>query len=347
MTRFGAPEPLAHRFRVAGDVPRRSPLRTGVIALAASVLLSACGDTFRPPAAVVDGREISQSTLQSELADLLADPAYAQQVRGPQGEDRKKELTRQLLAFLIRQQLIDRFASANRVTASDADVQRELERFVEQSGGEEAFERELARRKLTFDEARQIIRRALVTSKVEELVTERRFGNSPELRREYEERIGEFTRVRLAHIVVPTRANALRVEGELNAAGGASGSNFGRLARRYSTDRRTAGSGGDLGWQVVAQLPPPLARTVASLNEGEVGGPVKTQAGWELVLLQDEQVASFEQARRQLLESRRQQTFDAWLADQYRRSDIEVNPLFGRFDQNTAQIQPITSTASL
>ncbi len=317
-----------------------------LVVVGASLVLSSCGDSFRPPAAVVEGRPITQETLQAQLAEVLADPTYARQVKGPEGESRRKELTRQLLAFLIRQSIIERFAAGSRISVSAEEVDRQLDQFIEQAGGQEAFDRLLEERHLTLPQARQSVRRIVLTSKVQDAVAEQTLGDSPELRQEYEQRVAEFTTVGLAHIVVPTKAAAAKVTTRLSASRPVTPRAFARVARELSTEASTARRGGDLGSQPLAGLPRVIARVASRLDPGEVSDAVRTDAGWEIILLKEREVVPFEQARPQLLEPRREGAFNDWLRQQLARADIEVNPQFGRFDAETGEIQPITSTAS-
>jgi peptidyl-prolyl cis-trans isomerase SurA len=80
----------------------------------------------------------------------------------------------------------------------------------------------------------------------------------------------EQTRVRASDIV--TRVNA--------------GESFGSLAQQYSTDP-SALQGGELGWLDVNGLPPLLQPYVATMEKGEVQGPIAAGAGFHIIQLTD------------------------------------------------------------
>lgn len=145
-------------------------------AVLGATLLSACGKAFDSPAAIVAGTEISQDQLKHELDVLLKQPQFAQQVQGPSGADRKKEFTRQLLALLIEQSVIARYAKAQGITVTPTELETTLSSVVQQQGGKEQFDAALARLGLTLDEVTENIRLSLVAGKVKQAVAQVKFG---------------------------------------------------------------------------------------------------------------------------------------------------------------------------
>jgi SurA-like protein len=145
-------------------------------ALVSVVALSGCGNAFDAPAAIVAGTEISQDQLAHELQVLLRQPQFAQQVQGPTGADRKKEFTRQLLALLIEQRVVDRYAMEHRGGVTTTEIEQTLAQVVQQQGGQSQFDAALARLGLTVDEVRDNIRLSLLGGKVRTSVAAARFG---------------------------------------------------------------------------------------------------------------------------------------------------------------------------
>ncbi len=56
-------------------------------------------------------------------------------------------------------------------------------------------------------------------------------------------------------------------------------------------------------------------------------------------------VAPFEDVRAQLEANQAMSVFDEWFTEQLGTTSVDVNPRFGRFDQDTGQVLPIRSTA--
>ncbi len=61
------------------------------------------------------------------------------------------------------------------------------------------------------------------------------------------------------------------------------GLDFGAVARAESDDRVSAMKGGELGWIQLQMLDPSFAEAISRLEEGEIGGPVRSQYGMHLV----------------------------------------------------------------
>ena len=61
------------------------------------------------------------------------------------------------------------------------------------------------------------------------------------------------------------------------------GAEFTEVARQESQDLNSQAKGGDLGWFVPEQFGTDFGSQVATLNDGQVSAPFRTQAGWHIV----------------------------------------------------------------
>jgi SurA-like protein len=136
----------------------------------AALVIAGCGNAFVPPAAVVDGRRITQSDLELELAALLTSPQFAEQVKGPGGEAARKDLTRRLLSFLIETEVILEYARAHHIRATPQEVDGQLQQVIQQAGGRDRLDAELRRRGLSIDRVRLNLERQIVAQKVQAAV---------------------------------------------------------------------------------------------------------------------------------------------------------------------------------
>ena len=148
-------------------------IRAAVLGLMAVLLLSACGDRFAAPAAVVDGSKISIQSLQHELDLVLVDPQLNQQVAGPRGESNRKDLTRRLLAILIELRLIEGYAQVNGISVGRAEVDQALQQAIQGLGGLAQFRRALKARGLTVEAVRRNLERQILLRKVEDRLAAR------------------------------------------------------------------------------------------------------------------------------------------------------------------------------
>jgi hypothetical protein len=129
---------------------------------------------------VVDGFEISLEVVDDQVGLALTDPNLAAQVAGAGGAERRADLTRQVLAFLIRQHIIEEFAREQGISVSASEIDTELASTVEQVGGQAAFDRELRGRGLTTEDVRDNIRRGLLANKVVEAVGDQELPDTEE-----------------------------------------------------------------------------------------------------------------------------------------------------------------------
>jgi len=216
----------------------------------------------------------------------------------------RAELERQALNELINSRLIVAKASRLGIDVSFSEVERYVERAIEENvktlGGQAAFERQLAAENLTLDELKQLyrdqIRNRMIVERV--LSTEINRGKlqvtDEELRDAYEARKGELPE---RPAVVHLSTIYLSFESADNAVSAAkaradsiyerivAGEDFAELAREYSEDP-SAESGGVLGTVRPEDLADPaFSAAASSLDIGEVSKPVKTQYGYHLIMV--------------------------------------------------------------
>ena len=141
--------------------------------LAVALLLSACGDRFTPPAAVVGSSRISNGSVRHELDQLLLDPQLRQQVAGTAGEKARKDLTRRLLAFLIELRMVERYARGHQISVTPEEVEKGIQDSIASVGGQAQFEQELKARGLTVGVLRRNIRRQILINKVADSIAAR------------------------------------------------------------------------------------------------------------------------------------------------------------------------------
>ena len=103
--------------------------------------------------------------------------------------------------------------------------------------------------------------------------------------------------VKAKHILVDEEAMAQKIAGELEE-----GKAFEEAAREYSTCPSKE-NGGDLGYFGRGQMVPEFDKVVFSESLNEVHGPIKTQFGYHLILIEnrtDASVVSYEEAKPQV-----------------------------------------------
>jgi parvulin-like peptidyl-prolyl isomerase len=212
--------------------------------------------------------------------------------RFPQSGD-AADLGTMVLETMIEQTLIEQAAAERGITISDAEIDTELQSYIQQVGGQEAWQTWLTENQYTEAEFRESLRESFITNRVRDAVTE--------------ELNTEVPHVHARHILVATQEQANTVLTSLQ-----NGEDFAALAAQYSEDSTTKDNGGDLGWFIPEELTEPsLARIIFALEPGSIAGPVRTSLGYHIV-------QTLERADRIVPEERRielgQARFENWLA---------------------------------
>ncbi|WP_420433960.1 peptidylprolyl isomerase [Hyphobacterium sp.] len=152
-----------------------------------------------------------------------------------------------------------------------------------------------ARRRIAAAEERilgNILLETEIAAQVTEEAAQRLYSEQTELAAPGEQ-------IRARHILVDSEeaANAI-------IALHANGRDFAELAVQYSSDLATRVQGGDLGYFTRDGVLPEIAAAAFATPEGQLAGPVETEAGWHVLLIVDRRAPSgpsFEELRPSLV----------------------------------------------
>ncbi|MDJ0740240.1 MAG: peptidylprolyl isomerase [Gammaproteobacteria bacterium] len=153
----------------------------------------------------------------------------------------------------------------------------------------------LAAEGMNFETFRESVRDEIVVRRLRNREVTNRIQVTKSEIDSYLERSGSSGRsgVRLNYILIASaedaapaareqaRVTATQVVERLRA-----GEDFAALAQQYSSDA-TGLQGGDLGWLDVDAVPPLLRSYVASMQRGDVEGPIETRGGFHIIRLAD------------------------------------------------------------
>lgn len=304
-----------------------------------ALALTACA-SFEPAAATVGGERIENEPFVRLVDFVLADPRFAEQTPQVNPDAQRQQLLRQVLTFLIQQEVIQEKADEEDIAISREEVDSLLEQQVQAVGGRDALDRQLAQSEATIADVRDLIRAQALRAQVAEVVVNEEIPEE-EVRAAYEERARQFTEVHVSHILVQSEAEARRL------ADRATPQNFAQLARRFSQDQGAAQNGGDLGTRPVSDFVEAFANAALEIPVGEVGGPVQSEFGYHVILVQERTAIPFEEARDRLLQELAPQIFMEWMLDRLRSLTVRVNPRYGTFDEETGEVVPRNATTPL
>ena len=258
------------------------------------------GEVIDRVVAVVEDRAILLSEMEMEYRQYLF-----QNKLSDLPADQEAQLRQQILDQLIADELLAIHADKTGIEVPEEAVEDELSRAIEESrrgaGGDEAFERELEKAGLTFQQLRtqwkeKIRARYLVEQLLRGEVFKGVTVTDAELRAYYREHLNEFPKrpptMKLAQIrIMPavseenSNASLERIQAVESKIEG--GMTFEKAAEDFSEDP-SAKYGGSLGYIKLGDIgSPPFEKAAAKLLVGEVSPPVLSRFGWHLIKLED------------------------------------------------------------
>ena len=315
-------------------------------------LVAGCGAVSDPPAAVVNGEEITEAELREELDAIRENEEYVQLLQQPgdptqaplqvlgrgdgtiDSEFVARVLGRQILLELIHQEFERRD-----LELTDAELKTASEQIEAELGKElvdafpKGYRETIARRNAEVAKLQQ----DLADVEVDDAAIEAF----------YEENRSRYELDCASHILVETREEAAEIKAEID--GGAS---FEELARERSTDTNSGAQGGSLDCQPVGTFVPEFTQALAAATPGVVTDPVETQFGFHLILLRERQVQPLDEVAgqiRQELLSAAQGEFAQFVTEAAQEAEVEVNKRYGTYDKEagpTGAVIPPTSPST-
>lgn len=314
----------------------RTPRRLAAVGLAV-LLLAGCGaaQARSGAAAVVGDESISTDELQEIVERGLADPQAEEQF----GADRAA-YQQQVLNRLVRGLILEQAAEKQGVEVTAGDVDEQLGKFAEQAGGREQLEQQAAAGGISAQDLPRFAREVVLELALGDALTEDVDVPAADLQALYDQNIGQYDQVRTRHILVAEEAKAR----ELLAQVQADRSRFPELAAQFSTDESNKDSGGELGLAGRGQFVAEFESAVFNAQVGDIV-LVQTEFGWHVVEVLERKTTSLAEAtpelRRQVLGDQRQTEVQELLAETAEQLDVEVNPRFGRWDADAAEVVPV------
>jgi len=230
------------------------------------------------------------------------------------------------LDSLISQKLVELEAKEQNITATDAEVQKELDEVAEYYGGLDVFEQSLKTYNLTLEDVKEDL---AVQVKLEKLMKLKINVTDKEIQEYFtanKELYDVEEQVKASHILVDTEEKAQEIRQKLEAGG-----DFAELAKTNSQDTTNKDQGGDLGTISRGQMVEEFEEAAFSLPVGEISQPVKTEYGYHIIKVTEKisaregTLAENKEGIRDTLFNQKMQTeYSAWLDEQYKKHKVET-----------------------
>lgn len=239
-------------------------------------------------AAIVNDELITAYDLESRIRLVIFSTRLSNTV------DTRRRISSQVLRTLIDERLQMQEAKRRNISVSRRDLQRAKETIEKQNklpkGG---LERVLKQNGIPLESINEQLRTGIAWSKLIGRRLRPRITIGEDEIDESLERIRSRqgqTEYRLSEILLtvdsPDQEANIRRTAERIADQVANGARFTAIARQFSQSP-TAAVGGDLGWQHETELDDTLRAAVTGMDKGSMTSPIKTVAGYQILLLRD------------------------------------------------------------
>lgn len=248
--------------------------------------------------AIVDNDVVMQSQLDQRLREVRA----TIQKRGAPLPP-EHVLTQQVLERLIIENIQLQIGDRSGVRITDEELNQAMGTIAQRNNMSlDQFRAALAHDGLSYDEAREQVRREMIISRVRQRrVAERIQVSEQEVQNFLASDLGKIQlseEYRLANILIPVPDSASPETVQAAARQAQEmyqqlkqGADFGQLAVSRSAGDNAL-EGGEIGWRKAPQLPSPFDSMVGTLAVGDVTEPVRTPGGFIIIKLEEKRGGS-------------------------------------------------------
>jgi foldase protein PrsA len=241
-------------------------------------------------------------------------------------EQMVEQYGKQSLDALVSAKILELEAKKNGVKVEASEIDAEIAKFQEMYGGGEGLENALASNGLTMSYLRNNIESNIKIKKILEPTIEITDDEIATYFEANKASFGQEEQVNASHILVETEEIANEVKQRLDA-----GEEFAALAKEFSIDASNSQNGGSLGNFGKGAMVPAFEEAAFGAEVGDVVGPVETQFGFHLIMVNDkiEAVPATLEAnkievRDTILDQKISSQINTWLDEKYEEYEIEL-----------------------
>ena len=303
----------------------------------------AAGRVLDSVVGVVDGEVITLSDLDEAMPWYGKANIINEGNPNPLDKELKlRQARKEVLDMLIEERLLQRVAQRFGIKVEDAEVDKTIEQMQQGANAtNEEMAQELAAQGFTPEGYRHFLKAQIRKSRIIEAAIKPTVSMAEDKIREYYQNHKNnylFPQVRVSQILIQVPPEATpkdweqaKEKVETVLQGLKKGTPFEELASRYSDDKTTASSGGDIGFFQKGEMIPMLEAVVFRMKVGEVSEVIQSTQGFHLLKVTDIRagsIAPFEEIKAQVTEDyyREEVTklYAKWLDDLKNRSNVEV-----------------------
>lgn len=306
-----------------------------VIAISISLVLSGCSFVKKNPAAdansvvaEVGGEQIKKAEFNQmfEMFKIQYEQQYGADVWDKEVDGRKQidVMKERVLDMLVDMKVQEQAAIKAGVTATDEEIEAEVEKAKKYFDDEAKFNEFLASQKMTIEYLRDAIRKDILVNKLQEKLTADVAVTDEEVAAYYTQNQGQFLSVKASHILLEDEAEAKKILERVK-----SGEDFNNLAAEFSKDPSAKENKGDLGYFRKGQMVEPFEEAAFKLQAGEISDLVKTDFGYHIIKLEDRKFDKLEDISGELkismLGSKKDKAYQDLLTEMRSKANIKKN----------------------
>lgn len=259
----------------------------GLLLLIFTFTISGCAGNEEGLVAKVNGVGITEEEFESDFK--LFKEAYEKQFGEDvmsqtleNGETFEDNLKGDIMEKLIIEKLLFQEVKDMKIEVADEEIQGEIEKYINDIGGEEKFEEYLEENQLTKELLEENLRKELLMNKHLENFRETAVIPEEEAKEFFEANKDDLAIVKASHILVQTEEEGKAILKRLE-----DGEDFASIALVESMDSGSAMNGGELGYFTKGKMIGEFEEVAFSLKPGETSDLVKTEVGYHIIYLED------------------------------------------------------------
>jgi parvulin-like peptidyl-prolyl isomerase len=270
---------------------------TASILALAMIFMAACSTAV----ASVNGIEVTQAEVDEYINFILSqNPESGESL----SEEDLKELEINIIDSLLVVKLLDQYAGENSITASQEEIDLQMDAIISQYGSESAFEADLEEKNVNKSFLENELKNQILRNKIYNEATIEVIITEEQAKQYYDEnREAQFIspeRIRVSHIlsIFPWIQDDSIEENDQDKREAKDkiefvqeqlekGAEFGDMAREFSDDVSNSADGGDLGFITRGQMVEEFEDIAFALEVDEVSSIVETEFGYHLIKVFD------------------------------------------------------------
>jgi foldase protein PrsA len=245
---------------------------------------------------------------------------WDQEIEGRKFGEVAKE---KLLDMLIDEKLQMKKAADIGISATDDEVNSEVEKAKKYFDTEEKFNEYLKGQNMDLEYFKQSVKKELIINKLTDKLTANVAVTDEEVKVYYDTHQSEFMSVKASHVLLDTKEEAEKILARAKA-----GENFAELAKQNSKDPSAKENSGDLDYFRHGDMVQPFETAAFALKPGEISEVVQTDFGFHVIKVDDNKLDKFEDVKEQLkasmLSDKKSTEYEKSLVEMRKSANIET-----------------------